>query len=132
MYTPKFEVFCGLKSGNGIKTTDPRFNGLFEFEPDVDEADCDYAARELEYLLTDANFGHPGRRNSDGVNLCITLYVLGIEASDMEDWFKDLDYAVDFEAHDYNALMEKIRTVKDYLHGWGPDGHREDAVNFMV
>ena len=132
MYKPDFEVFCGLKSGNGIKTADPKFNGLFEFEPDVDEVDCDYAARELEHLLTDANFGHPGRRNDDGVNLCIALYVLGIEAADLLDWFKDLDSVVDFEPHDYNALMDKILVVRDYLHGWGPDGHRDEAFNFMV
>lgn len=132
MYTPDFTVFCGTKAGNGIETTDPRFCKLFEFDPDVEKEDCDYAAGELKFLLADFRFGRPGRRNDDGVNLCIALYVLGVEAADMEDWLEDLDRVVDFDDRDYNALMEKVRVVKDYLHGWGPDGHRDEAINFMV
>ena len=91
--------------------------------------------KALEILKKDLNLGREwisdGTRNDFAVNDCIALWVLGMDPGAwFQSFFAVYDYA--FYPSDIRKFMDHIERVQWYLDGWGPEGHREDALSYMI
>lgn len=84
-------------------------------------------------LMNDVAFADNGHRNHDAVNGCIALHVMGYDADEwFNNWCNAQLHEESFFRRDLFTFMDHVNRVVPYLEKWGPAGHREDALNYII
>lgn len=127
----KMEVICGTKSPEQFEFDLDDYGKRTEF---VGPEDYKTAYDLLRITMNDETFADDGCRNEDAVNSCIALHVLGYDA---KTWFENFcneqanEHMRWFDS-DLVKYMEHVERVAKYLHRWGPDGNRANALGYII
>lgn len=106
--------------------------GLDDFQPWTDDQEAlDEAWNMLTKLAADPYFAGPGQRNDDGVNLGISLFVLG--CPDQFEWLHTVDECgLHLDDDDMKELYNKLVDVDGYLYPWSHNGNDARACLAMA